>query len=1092
MEIGFDAPVAGVVKEVRARKGQQVAAGDVLLVIEPRRRGRARGARRAPRARRRARSARRALRRGAERRARRARSRGGRRAAPSRAPRGDRGGRATRSAACCSATTSNPARAEQLAAFLEAPLPERALARASAASSPRSATSSSVFADVEQLFIRSPRGVGRRASSAPSNNARLRDVRAAHARRRAPASPRTSSSCCSARSRTTASTSLEHARRARARGAAPARLAGRAASCGAGSCSRCSRCVHALARQRRSTSATTARSHDALARIARPARPASRDALADAALEARYVIFERPEHRARGRAHEQAARGWLAAAEAAADRARPRRCSRTWPTRRAPVFDRVGELARATPIRAAARSRSPRTCAGCTRRRAGRARLRAGDGAGALDRLELAGGRIVLGAACEPGRPRARPRERLAAAASARDRARVAGRRRDRAVRADATTTTRRRALAARGARRARRGAAGRPPHALARRAGRPATATSRFVPSASGLARATTRLHGVHPETAARIDLAARDFELERLRAPEDIYCFHGAQPRRCPATSASSCSPTCAGARPTTAARRACTSPAFERAFYEADARAAQHLGSCATRGGACSGTASRCSSRTAVCLDREPGRARSRAGCARDAPPRPREGGGAPAPARPRARPTRPARADRGRVRRPRPAAARARSWRTPRREPLEPRSDYERKVVEARRRRLVYPYEIVRMLTRRDRRARASSRASGALPAGDVRGVRPRRRSARRRARSASRAGRPGENTSADRVRHHRHADREGARGHAARARARPTRRAAWARSRRPSATASSRRSTSPRRCGCRSSGCRSRAARASRWTAAPRTSTRPRAWCAASSRSRRRAASIHVIVHGVNVGAQSYWDALATMLHAHARRADHDAGRVDGAHRAAPRSRRRARSRPRTRSAIGGYERVMGPNGEAQYFAPRPRRRLPHPLRALPLHATSCPGERGRAALDDDATRVDARRRGRSRTRRATATTSRPVGEIFDDATNPGRKRPFAMRARDARGDRPGRRPPRALAQLGRRRDRDRLGRPPRRHPGAPDRHREPEPAARAATARPTGRRRGTAARCSRCRRRRWRARSTRRAATGRR
>ena len=35
MEIGFDAPVTGVVTEVRVRKGQQVAAGDVLLVIDP-------------------------------------------------------------------------------------------------------------------------------------------------------------------------------------------------------------------------------------------------------------------------------------------------------------------------------------------------------------------------------------------------------------------------------------------------------------------------------------------------------------------------------------------------------------------------------------------------------------------------------------------------------------------------------------------------------------------------------------------------------------------------------------------------------------------------------------------------------------------------------------------------------------------------------------------------------------------------------------------------------------------------------------------------------------------------------------------------
>ena len=35
MEVGFDAPVSGVVTEVRARKGEQVAAGDVILVIEP-------------------------------------------------------------------------------------------------------------------------------------------------------------------------------------------------------------------------------------------------------------------------------------------------------------------------------------------------------------------------------------------------------------------------------------------------------------------------------------------------------------------------------------------------------------------------------------------------------------------------------------------------------------------------------------------------------------------------------------------------------------------------------------------------------------------------------------------------------------------------------------------------------------------------------------------------------------------------------------------------------------------------------------------------------------------------------------------------
>ena len=35
--------------------------------------------------------------------------------------------------------------------------------------------------------------------------------------------------------------------------------------------------------------------------------------------------------------------------------------------------------------------------------------------------------------------------------------------------------------------------------------------------------------------------------------------------------------------------------------------------------------------------------------------------------------------------------------------------------------------------------------------------------------------------------------------------------------------------------------------------------------------------------------------------------------------------------------------IGGYERIMGPNGQAQYLRPRRRRRLPDPAPALRLH-----------------------------------------------------------------------------------------------------------------------------------------------------
>ena len=42
--------------------------------------------------------------------------------------------------------------------------------------------------------------------------------------------------------------------------------------------------------------------------------------------------------------------------------------------------------------------------------------------------------------------------------------------------------------------------------------------------------------------------------------------------------------------------------------------------------------------------------------------------------------------------------------------------------------------------------------------------------------------------------------------------------------------------------------------------------------------------------------------------------------------------------------------IGGYERIMGPNGQAQYWAPRPRRGLPDPARHYE-HTYVAPGER---------------------------------------------------------------------------------------------------------------------------------------------
>jgi len=50
------------------------------------------------------------------------------------------------------------------------------------------------------------------------------------------------------------------------------------------------------------------------------------------------------------------------------------------------------------------------------------------------------------------------------------------------------------------------------------------------LVPRASSSAQTleTLELHGLHPETAARVDLPRyRNFTLERMWGPEDIYCF-------------------------------------------------------------------------------------------------------------------------------------------------------------------------------------------------------------------------------------------------------------------------------------------------------------------------------------------------------------------------------------------------------------------------------------------------------------------------------------------------------------------------------------------------------------------------------------
>ena len=148
--------------------------------------------------------------------------------------------------------------------------------------------------------------------------------------------------------------------------------------------------------------------------------------------------------------------------------------------------------------------------------------------------------------------------------------------------------------------------------------------------------------------------------------------------------------------------------------------------------------------------------------------------------------------------------------------------------------------------------------------------------------------------------------------------------------------------------------------------------------------------------IHMIVAGVNVGAQSYWDSLATMLL-------HTRGVLIMTPRASMVLTGRAALlasgsvAAEDETSIGGFERVMGPNGQAQFFASD----LGDAYRILYEHyefSYVVPGEahpRRLRTTDPSARSVlDTPYRGDG---------FETIGELFSDATNPGRKKPFAMR-----------------------------------------------------------------------------------------
>ena len=78
-------------------------------------------------------------------------------------------------------------------------------------------------------------------------------------------------------------------------------------------------------------------------------------------------------------------------------------------------------------------------------------------------------------------------------------------------------------------------------------------------------------------------------------------------------------------------------------------------------------------------------------------------------------------------------------------------------------------------------------------------------------------------------------------------------------------------------------------------------------------------------SIHLIVQGMNVGAQSYFDALSTML-MHTQGVLIMTPRASMVLTGAAALEASGSVSAEDEVAIGGYEQIMGPNGQAQYYA----------------------------------------------------------------------------------------------------------------------------------------------------------------------
>ncbi|WP_194820027.1 carboxyl transferase domain-containing protein [Nocardia sp. XZ_19_385] len=150
--------------------------------------------------------------------------------------------------------------------------------------------------------------------------------------------------------------------------------------------------------------------------------------------------------------------------------------------------------------------------------------------------------------------------------------------------------------------------------------------------------------------------------------------------------------------------------------------------------------------------------------------------------------------------------------------------------------------------------------------------------------------------------------------------------------------------------------------------------------------------------INIVVAGINVGAQPYWNAEATML-MHTKGIlvmTPDSAMVLTGKQALDFS---GGVSAEDNFGIGGYDRVMGPNGEAQYWAPS----LPAARDVLMAHYDHtyvAPGEAGprRSETSDPVDRDVS-----SFPHELAGSDFSTVGEIFSATANPDRKKAFDIR-----------------------------------------------------------------------------------------